>query len=42
MKLFTLYIVSKNILEKEFAKGITHFVVFFLFVFFFKNILNVL
>ena len=36
MKRFSYYIVWKNILEKEFARGITHFPVLI------KNILNVL
>ena len=36
MKIFSPYIISKNILEKEFARGITHFPVLV------KNILNVL
>ena len=27
MKIFSPHIVSKNILEKEFARGITHFLV---------------
>ena len=35
-KIFILYIVSKNSLEKEFARGITHFLVLV------KNILSVL
>ena len=36
MKIFSPYIVSQNILEKEFAGGITYFLVLV------KNILNVL
>ena len=35
MKIFSPYIISKNILEKEFTSGITHFPVLV------KNILNV-
>ena len=36
MKIFSPYIISKNILENEFTRGITHFLVLV------KNILNVL
>ena len=36
MKIFSPYIISKNILEKEFTRGITYFPVLV------KNILNVL
>ena len=36
MKIFSPYIISKNILEKEFTRGITHFPVLF------KNILDIL
>ena len=36
MKMFSPYILWKDILEKEFARGITHFLVLV------KNILNVL